>query len=142
MSQNSSIEWTDATWNPVRGCTKITPGCDHCYAETFAERFRGVAGHPYEQGFDLRVVPHKLTEPFRWPKPRMIFVNSMSDLFHEGVSDDYIASVVEVMVKADWHTYQVLTKRSLRLQTSLQTTFRHAAGLPHIWWGVSVENGR
>jgi protein gp37 len=142
MSDRSKIEWTDATWNPVRGCTKVSPGCAHCYAETFAERFRGVAGHPYEQGFELRLVPHKLTEPYRWSNPRMIFVNSMSDLFHEGVSDDYIAAVVEVMVKAHWHTYQVLTKRSARMQTLLETKFRHAARLPHIWWGVSVENRR
>jgi protein gp37 len=140
MSDRSKIEWTDATWNPVRGCTKVSPGCAHCYAETFAERFRGVPGHPYEHGFDLRLVPHKLTEPFRWSSQRMIFVNSMSDLFHEGVDDDYIAAVVEVMAKADWHTYQVLTKRSSRMQSLLQTKFRHAARLPHIWWGVSVEN--
>jgi len=83
MSEHSSIEWTDATWNPVRGCTKISPGCAHCYAETFAERFRGVRGHPYEQGFDLRLVPEKLSEPLRWRRPRTIFVNSMSDLFHK-----------------------------------------------------------
>jgi len=85
MSSQSSIEWTDATWNPVRGCTKISPGCKHCYAEVFAERFRGVTGHPYERGFDLRLVPEKLAEPLRWSKSRMIFVNSMSDLFHESV---------------------------------------------------------
>ena len=140
MIDRSKIEWTDATWNPVRGCTKVSPGCAHCYAETFAERFRGVAGHPYEQGFDLRLVPNKLTEPLRWSSHRMIFVNSMSDLFHEGVSDEYIAAVVDVMVKANWHTYQVLTKRSSRMQALLQTKLRDAAKLPHIWWGVSVEN--
>src|SRR5437867_10453131 len=84
MSQHSDIEWTDATWNPVRGCTKISPGCKHCYAETFAERFRGVKGHPYEQGFDLRLVPEKLTEPFTWRSPKLVFVNSMSDLFQDG----------------------------------------------------------
>ena len=140
MSDRSKIEWTDATWNPVRGCTKVSPGCAHCYAETFAERFRGVAGHPYEQGFDLRLVPHKLTEPLRWSSQRMIFVNSMSDLFHEGVSDEYIAAVVNVMMKANWHTYQVLTKRSSRLRELLQTKLRDAARLPHIWWGASVEN--
>lgn len=87
MSENSSIEWTDATWNPVRGCTKISPGCKHCYAETFAERFRGVAGHPYERGFDLRLVPEKLAEPLKWAAPKTVFVNSMSDLFHEAVPD-------------------------------------------------------
>ena len=114
MSLNSKIEWTDATWNPIRGCTKISPGCAHCYAETFAERFRGVPGHPYEQGFDLRLVPEKLGEPLRWAKSKMIFVNSMSDLFHEGVADDYIEQVCRVMQQASWHTFQVLTKRSER----------------------------
>ncbi len=140
MSDKSKIEWTDATWNPVRGCTKISPGCAHCYAETFAERFRGVPGHPYEQGFDLRLVPEKLTEPLRWSKPRTVFVNSMSDLFHKDVSDEYILSVVDVMRTANWHTYQVLTKRSERLGEMLQTKLRDAADEPHIWWGVSVEN--
>lgn len=111
MAEHSRIEWTDATWNPVRGCTKISPGCKHCYAETFAERFRGVKGHPYEQGFDPRLVPEKLAEPLRWRQPKMIFVNSMSDLFHDFVPDDYIVAVATVMAKANWHTYQVLTKR-------------------------------
>jgi protein gp37 len=140
MSLNSSIEWTDATWNPVRGCTKVSPGCAHCYAETFSERFRGVPGHPYEFGFDLRLVPEKLAEPFRWRKPCRVFVNSMSDLFHEGVSDDYIVSVARVMARANWHQYQVLTKRSLRLRDLLGTKLRFARNLRHIWWGVSVEN--
>jgi len=140
MSANSSIEWTDATWNPVRGCTKISPGCKHCYAETFAERFRGVKGHPYEQGFDLRLVPEKLAEPLRWRTPKMIFVNSMSDLFHEEVPDDYIVAVTRVMVAANWHTYQVLTKRSRRLRNLLNSTLSFAAAQPHIWWGVSVED--
>ncbi len=116
MSDRSAIEWTDATWNPVRGCTKVSPGCKHCYAETFAERFRGVPDHPYEQGFDLRVVPEKLLDPLSWARPRMVFVNSMSDLFHERVEDDYIRSVFEVMTQADWHIYQVLTKRAPRLR--------------------------
>jgi protein gp37 len=140
MSLNSAIEWTDATWNPVRGCTKISPGCKHCYAEVFAERFRGVKGHPYEQGFDLRLVPDKLAEPLRWRTPKMIFVNSMSDLFHEGVPDDYIEAVAGVMVRANWHTYQVLTKRAQRLAKLLSTRLRFAATAPHIWWGVSVED--
>jgi protein gp37 len=140
MSNYSEIEWTDATWNPVRGCTKITPGCTHCYAETFAERFRGVPGHPYEQGFDLRLVPEKLPEPLKWKTPKMIFVNLMSDLFHKDVPDDYVLAVVRVMELANWHTYQVLTKRSERLRDMLQTKLRAAAELPHIWWGVSVEN--
>lgn len=140
MSANSKIEWTDATWNPVRGCTKISPGCAHCYAETFAERFRGVPGHPYEQGFDLRLVPEKLAEPLTWSKPQMVFVNSMSDLFHRDVPDDYIELVARVMATANWHTYQVLTKRSERLRDLLQSKLAFAATLPHIWWGVSVEN--
>ena len=140
MSANSSIEWTDATWNPVRGCTKVSPGCKHCYAEVFAERFRGVKGHPYERGFDLQLVPHKLGEPLRWHKPKMIFVNSMSDLFQDGVPDDYIEAVADVMVKADWHTYQVLTKRSKRMAALLSTKLRFAASPSHIWWGVSVED--
>jgi len=140
MSLNSSIEWTDATWNPVRGCTKVSPGCAHCYAETFSERFRGVQGHPFEQGFDLRIVPEKLDDPLTWRAPRRIFVNSMSDLFHEGVSDDYIAAVADVMVGANWHTYQVLTKRSQRMRDLLKGRLSRAAAQPHIWWGVSVEN--
>jgi protein gp37 len=140
MSLDSKIEWTDATWNPVRGCTKISPGCKHCYAETFAERFRGVPGHPYELGFDLRLVPEKLAEPLRWQSPKMIFVNSMSDLFHDGVPDDYIEAVATVMVRAKWHTYQVLTKRSARMARLLQGRLRFAAEASHIWWGVSVEN--
>jgi protein gp37 len=140
MALISSIEWTDATWNPVRGCTKISPGCKHCYAETFAERFRGVKGHPYEQGFDLRLVPGKLAEPLRWRTPKMIFVNSMSDLFQDGVSDEYIIKVAQVMAAAKWHTFQVLTKRAERLRHLLNTDLRFAAEQPHIWWGVSVEN--
>ncbi len=142
MSEHSTIEWTDATWNPVRGCTKISPGCARCYAETFAERFRGVPSHPYEHGFDLRTVPHKLAEPLVWTKPKMVFVNSMSDLFHRDVPDDYILAVVRVMRLANWHTYQVLTKRSERLRDLLLTKLRDAADEPHIWWGVSVENRR
>ena len=140
MSFQSGIEWTDATWNPVRGCTKISPGCKHCYAETFAERFRGVKNHPYEQGFDLRLVPEKLGEPLRWRTPKMIFVNSMSDLFHEAVPEDYICAVAKVMTAAQWHTYQVLTKRSGRLQRLLSTALKFAAEQSHIWWGVSVED--
>lgn len=142
MAEKSSIEWTDATWNPVRGCTKISPGCTHCYAETFAERFRGVKGHPFEQGFDLRLVPEKLNAPTLWRKPLRIFVNSMSDLFHEQVPDDYIADVAGVMAQANWHTYQVLTKRSARMADLLRARLSFAASLPHIWWGVSVENQR
>jgi protein gp37 len=140
MSLLSKIEWTDATWNPVRGCTKISPGCKHCYAERFAERFRGVKGHPFEQGFDLRLVPEKLAEPLRWSEPRMIFVNSMSDLFQEGVPFSFIERVVATMRLARWHTYQVLTKRSENLREMLAGPLRDAAKEPHIWWGVSVED--
>jgi len=140
VSLNSHIEWTDATWNPVRGCTKISPGCKHCYAETFAERFRGVPGHPFEFGFDLRLVPEKLGDPLRWAVSRRIFVNSMSDLFHEQVPDEYIVKVARVMKAANWHTYQILTKRAGRMQKLLKGKLGFAAEQPHIWWGVSVEN--
>jgi len=142
MSDNSAIEWTDATWNPVRGCTKIGPGCTHCYAERFAERFRGVKGHAFEQGFDLRLVPGKLTAPLKWGKSKMIFVNSMSDLFHEGVPDEYIRQVCEVMRMAHWHTFQVLTKRSERMRDLLNGSLSEFVGLKNVWWGVSVEDRR
>lgn len=138
MSDNSAIEWTDATWNPVTGCSKVSPGCAHCYAETFSERWRGVAGHPYEQGFDLRLWPGRLELPLRWRRPRRIFVNSMSDLFHEDIPETYIRAVFEVMERADWHIFQVLTKRHERLAEL-------APSLPwprHVWAGVSIENNR
>ncbi len=140
MSGKSKIEWTDTTWNPVRGCLKISPGCKNCYAETFAERFRGVPGHPYEQGFDVRLVPERLANPLRWTRPKTVFVNSMSDLFQDAVPDDYIVSVARIMEMADWHTYQVLTKRAVRMREMLTTQLRFAARVPHIWWGVSVED--
>jgi protein gp37 len=140
MALNSHIEWTDATWNPVRGCVKISPGCKHCYAETFAERFRGVKGHPYEQGFDLRLVHEKLFEPFYWRSPKLVFVNSMSDLFQDGVPDEYVQMVARVMATAEWHTYQVLTKRAERLRQMLSEKLREAAAQESIWWGVSVED--
>lgn len=140
MSDYSKIEWTDSTWNPVRGCTKISPGCKHCYAETFAERFRGVPGHPFEFGFDLRIARDKLLEPLRWSSPRRVFVNSMSDLFHPAVPDEFISEVAAVMLSASWHTYQVLTKRSGRMSRLLRHKLRDAAKATHIWWGVSVEN--
>jgi len=140
MSDKSAIEWTDATWNPVRGCTKVSPGCKNCYASTFAERFRGVPGHPYEQGFDLRLVPEKLETPLAWKTARNIFVNSMSDLFQEDVPTNYVLSVADVMRRADWHVFQVLTKRSRRMREMLHAELRHIAALPHIWWGVSVED--
>lgn len=142
MSDHSAIEWTDATWNPVRGCTKVSPGCKFCYAETFAERFRGVANHPFEGGFDLRLVPEKLEQPLRWRRPRKIFVNSMSDLFHEQVPVEYIARVGDAMRRADWHIFQVLTKRHARLRELLSTELRWMADLPHVAYGVSVEDRR
>lgn len=142
MSDKSTIEWTDATWNPVRGCVKISPGCQHCYAERFAERFRGVAGHPYEQGFDLKLIPEMLAKPLFWPRPQRVFVNSMSDVFLEGVPDRYVARIMEVMRLADWHVYQVLTKRAERMQSMLSENFTDMAAAPHVWFGVSVENRR
>jgi protein gp37 len=138
MSSKSSIEWTDATWNPVTGCTQVSPGCDHCYALAFAERFRGVAGHPYEQGFDLRLWPSRLDLPLRWRQPRMIFVNSMSDLFHESVPDEFIRQVFDTMLAANWHIFQVLTKRPRRMMKLAPT-------LPwpsNVWAGTSVELDR
>jgi protein gp37 len=140
MSDHSKIEWTEATWNPVRGCLKISPGCKHCYAETFAERFRDVAGHPYEYGFNPRLVPDKLLEPLRWSGSRTVFVNSMSDLLQRVVPNEYVQAVAAVMRRANWHTYQVLTKRSERLRDLLTTDLRDAAAAQHIWWGVSVED--
>ena len=142
MSSISTIEWTDATWNPTRGCTKVSPGCKNCYAKTFAERWRGVVGHAYERGFDPRLAPDKLLEPLQWKKPKMIFVNSMSDLFHEEFPDDYIVDCARVMCMAGWHTYQVLTKRADRMAQLLRTKLRFAAEHPHIWWGTSVEDQR
>lgn len=141
MSESSSIEWTNATWNPIRGCTKVSPGCKHCYAETFAERFRGVPRHPFEQGFDLRLVPEKLNEPKKWAKTKKIFVNSMSDLFHFEVPTEYIRQVCDVMMTTDRHEYQVLTKRADRLHELLSSSeFADAAQAGHILWGVSVED--
>jgi protein gp37 len=135
MSQQSSIEWTDATWNPVTGCTKVSPGCDHCYAATFAERWRGIRGHPYENGFDLTLRPNRIEEPLHWKTPRLVFVNSMSDLFHVGVHDDFIVSVFDVMRRAAWHEFQLLTKRPERLlRLSRKLDFA-----PNVWVGVSVE---
>ena len=112
MAENSTIEWTDSTWNLVSGCTKASRGCDHCYAERFAERFRGVLGHPYEFGFDLQFREARLSQPLHWRRPRKIFVNSMSDLFHKDVPWQFVDRVFGVMEQADWHVFQVLTKRS------------------------------
>jgi protein gp37 len=136
MAINSAIEWTNATWNPVTGCTKVSPGCAHCYAETLAERFRGVPGHPYEQGFDLKLWPERLDLPLKWRQPRLIFVNSMSDLFHPDVPTDFITDIFDIMRRASHHTYQVLTKRPDR---AAQLSNR-LVWLPNIWLGTSVEN--
>lgn len=146
---DTSIEWTDTVWNPVRGCIKISPGCKNCYAEAFAERFRGVVGHPYDQGFDPRLVPEKIEEPLSWKRPRMVFVNSMSDLFQDAVPDWFIGNVFSVMEACRRHTFQVLTKRPERmadwvgkfdawLRYAGDTTF--AKKLPNVWLGASVED--
>ena len=136
MSERSRIEWTSASWNPATGCGEVSPGCAHCYAKTFAERFRGVAGHPYEQGFALRLWPERLELPLRWGKPKLVFVNSMSDLFHERIPVEYVQAVFDVMQRADHHVFQVLTKRHERLAEL-------APLLPwpeNVWMGVSIEN--
>src|SRR4051794_19509726 len=138
MADGSKIEWTEATWNPVTGCDKVSPGCAHCYAETFAERWRGIPGHPYEQGFDLRLWPERLDQPLRWKRPRTIFVNSMSDLFHESIPDHFVEEVFRVMGKADWHIFQILTKRHERLAELAPLLTWH----PNVWMGVSIENRR
>jgi protein gp37 len=138
VADGSTIEWTQATWNPVTGCSKVSPGCAHCYAETFAERWRGVPDHPYEQGFDLRLWPSRLDLPLQWKRPRLVFVNSMSDMFHEDVPIDFVKDVYDVMVRAPQHCFQLLTKRHERLAEL-------APELPwpeNLWIGVSIENRR
>lgn len=161
MGDKTGIEWTDATWNPVTGCDKVSPGCDRCYAETFAERWRGTRGHYFETGFDVQLRPDKLDLPLRWTKPRRIFVNSMSDLFHDKVTDEYIARVFAVMALADHHTFQLLTKRHGRMRSLLnshefgmmfQEAWENEPGpdgpeaysppwpLPNVWLGVSAED--
>ncbi len=162
MGDATAIEWTDATWNPVTGCTAVSSGCDHCYAQTLAERFRGTPGHYFEHGFDVEMRPGKLDQPLRWSRPRRIFVNSMSDLFHPAIPDDYIARVFAVIALARQHTFQLLTKRPARMRALLQSdAFRRAvddaiAGvvaafrpadvwyqswpLPNLWIGVSAED--
>lgn len=138
MATKTAIQWATHTWNPVTGCDKVSPGCAHCYAETFAERWRGVPGHPYEQGFDFRLWENRLEIPMRWREPKLIFVNSMSDLFHEKVPEAFVRRVFDVMVRADHHVFQVLTKRHERLAEL-------APDLPwprNIWIGVSIENRR
>ena len=140
MSDKSAIEWTDATWNPVTGCTKVTRGCDNCYAERIAERFRGTPGHPFEQGFDLTLRPERLSQPLSWKRSRRVFVNSMSDLFHKDIPTDFIDSVFDTMEAADWHIFQVLTKRSSLMRSYLQNRYGARAARRHIWCGVSVED--
>ena len=160
MSDKTAIEWTDATWNPATGCTQVSPGCDHCYALTLSERFRGVPGHYFENGFDVQLRPDKLDQPVRWKKPRRIFVNSMSDLFHDDIPEEYISQVFAVMSAAKQHTFQLLTKRHGRMRSLLNSErFRKAVlrewpfgemipdddtrpswPLPNVWVGVSVEN--
>lgn len=158
MSDKTGIEWTDATWNPISGCTEVSPGCDHCYAKTFAERWRGTPGHYFEHGFDVQLRPEKLDQPLRWRRPRRIFVNSMSDLFHDQVPDEYIARVWAVMALAPQHTFQVLTKRHARMRSLLNSdrfwkladisrssdvARLDADGNPtltNVWLGVSTEN--
>ncbi|NIL77654.1 phage Gp37/Gp68 family protein [Rhodococcus sp. B10] len=151
----TTIEWTDRTWNPVTGCTKVSPGCDHCYAETLAERFRGTPGHYFENGFDVQLRPAKLAEPLRWRTPSRVFVNSMSDLFHDDIPNEYIARVFAVMALTPQHTFQVLTKRHARMKSLLSSESFEAAvfdacdgafdgyfqlPLPNVWLGVSAEN--
>ncbi len=140
MSVNSSIEWTEATWNPVTGCTRISRGCDNCYAERFSERFRGVKGHPFEQGFDLKLWPERLAQPKGWRRPRRVFVNSMSDLFHKDVPRRFVDRVFQTMEEADWHTYQVLTKRSSLMREYVNARYAAGSAPPQIWLGVSVED--
>ena len=141
MASDTSIEWTDATWNPVTGCTKISASCDNCYAERFSERFRGTIGHPFESGFDLTLRPERLQHPLQWKKPRMIFVNSMSDLFHKEIPVRFIDRVFDTMEAATWHTFQVLTKRSSLMRDFLRDRYAGGRGPFHIWCGVSVEDG-
>jgi protein gp37 len=142
MADTTQIEWTDSTWNPVTGCTKVTAGCDFCYAERFSERFRGVKGHPFENGFDLTLRPQRLEQPLSWRQPRRIFVNSMSDLFHKEVPKTFIDAVFDTMERASWHTYQVLTKRSSLMTRYLKKRYAHGLAPQHIWLGVSIEDAK
>jgi protein gp37 len=141
MANTTSIEWTDATWNPVTGCTKISSGCDNCYAERFSERFRGTPGHPFENGFDLTLRPERIEQPLRWRQPRMIFVNSMSDLFHKEVPKEFIGRICDTMERANWHTFQILTKRSSVMRDFLRRRYSSERGPSHMWFGVSIEDG-
>ena len=140
MADGSAIEWTDATWNPVTGCTKISRGCDNCYAERFSERFRGVPEHPFSSGFDLMLRPERIAQPLTWRRPRMIFVNSMSDLFQKDVPPAFIDAVFDTMERANWHIFQVLTKRSSLMRLYLRRRYGTGRGPRHIWCGVSIEH--
>ena len=140
MADGSAIEWTDATWNPVTGCTKISAGCDNCYASRFSERFRGVPGHPFNSGFDLTLRPARLEQPLLWKRSRMIFVNSMSDLFHKDVPEKFVNQVWNTMERADWHTFQILTKRSSLMRNFLERRYANGPVPSHIWYGVSIED--
>jgi protein gp37 len=138
MSDQSGIEWTDATWNPVTGCTKVSPGCKNCYAERLAARLCAMGNPRYRNGFAVTLHPDQLTLPLRWRRPKRVFVNSMSDLFHEAVPDEYIRRVFDVMSQAVWHTFQILTKRSDRLAVLAPDL----PWPPNVWQGVSVENAQ
>jgi protein gp37 len=138
MAEKSTIEWTNSTWNPVTGCDKVSAGCAHCYAERFAERFRGVPNHPFKQGFDLKLWEDRIELPLSWKTPKVIFVNSMSDLFHKDVPIKFIQKVFNTMKQAHWHTFQVLTKRAERLEE----VSPKLSWAPNIWMGVSVESDR
>lgn len=140
MARDTAIEWTETTWNPVTGCTEVSPGCDNCYARRFSERFRGVVGHPFEYGFDLILRPNRISQPLSWKAPRTIFVNSMSDLFHKGVPTAFVDQVFDTMEKADWHTFQILTKRSSKLRDYVLRRYSGRPTPAHIWIGVSVED--
>lgn len=140
MADSSAIEWTESTWNPVTGCTKVSAGCDNCYAERFSERFRGVPGHPFQFGFDLTLRPERIDQPTRWRRPRLIFVNSMSDLFHKKIPPEFVDQVFETMETANWHVYQVLTKRSSLMRDYINRRYPGGSAPSHIWLGVSIEN--
>ena len=140
MADGSAIEWTHSTWNPVTGCTKVSAGCDNCYAERFSERFRGVADHPFETGFDLTLRPERIEQPMHWRRPRMIFVNSMSDLFHKGIPEQFVNRVFDTMEVAHWHIYQILTKRSSLMRDFVSRRYAEGTAPSHIWLGVSIEN--
>lgn len=140
MSDNSKIEWTDATWNPVTGCTQVSPGCDNCYALRFAERWRGTAGSYFSTGFDVTLRRNMLARPLQWRHARRVFVNSMSDLFHRDVPDSFIDEVFAVMELASWHIFQVLTKRPERMRRYIRNRYGNQRIPQHIWLGTSVEN--